>query len=119
MRFGALTAHIIRAGFKERDIYPLNPALIADKLQAKCNVEQGPGLQIFEGEPEQVILNSPIMASISPPTTAFKLPKCINKIKKQLPKLADELPGIQKNVRQNFQGQSYTSSDYRAAAGTD
>ncbi|EED12014.1 hypothetical protein TSTA_000860 [Talaromyces stipitatus ATCC 10500] len=73
VRAEAFTPRIIRKGFSDWGLWPLNLDIVVDPLMEKWDIQMGQDLQIFDGDEEQDIPSSPTNASFSPLTTAYKL----------------------------------------------
>ncbi|KAL3706521.1 hypothetical protein TMatcc_007533 [Talaromyces marneffei ATCC 18224] len=104
VRAEALTPRVIQNGFSARGLWPLDPELIVGPLIQKSDLQEGQELQIYDGTEEPDIASSPTNASFSPPTTAYKLQRSINKVDAQLNEISDAIPGIRRSLRKIFDG---------------
>uniref|UniRef100_A0A093XPI5 Pogo transposable element with ZNF domain n=1 Tax=Talaromyces marneffei PM1 TaxID=1077442 RepID=A0A093XPI5_TALMA len=104
VRAEALTPRVIRNGFSARGLWPLDPELIVGPLIQKSDLQEGQELQIYDGTEEPDIASSPTNASFSPPTTAYKLQRSINKVDTQLNEISDAIPGIRRSLKKIFDG---------------
>ncbi|EED23387.1 conserved hypothetical protein [Talaromyces stipitatus ATCC 10500] len=98
IRIRTFTTRTIRHGWRERGIWPLNPRLILDTMLQpeeafEAFVAEGDALKIY-GEADDTIPSSPTTKSISPPSTAVKLRRYVNKIEKSIDGIKDILTNL-------------------------
>ncbi|EED24631.1 histone H3, putative [Talaromyces stipitatus ATCC 10500] len=112
IRIKTFTTRTIRHGWRERGIWPLNPRLILDMMLQpeeafEALVAEGDALKIY-GEADDTIPSSPTTKSISPPSTAVKLRRYVNKIEKSIDGIKDILdevsPGLSRRIKVVNQG---------------
>ncbi|EED14418.1 conserved hypothetical protein [Talaromyces stipitatus ATCC 10500] len=112
IRIKTFTTRTIRHGWRERGIWPLNPRLILDTMLQpdeafEALVAEGDALKIY-GEADDTIPSSPTTKSISPPSTAVKLRRYVNKIEKSIDSIKNILdevsPGLSRRIKVVNQG---------------
>ncbi|EED11477.1 conserved hypothetical protein [Talaromyces stipitatus ATCC 10500] len=112
IRIKTFTTRTIRHSWRERGIWPLNPWLILDMMLQpeeafEALVAEEDALKIY-GEADDTIPSSPTTKSISPPSTAVKLRRYVNKIEKSIDGIKDILdevsPGLSRRIKVVNQG---------------
>lgn len=107
IRIKTFTIRTIRRGWRERGLWPYNPQIMLDKMPSpeeafEAMVAKGDTIKIY-GEADDAIPSSPTVKSISPPSTAIKLRRYINKIEKLIDDIKDILdearPGLSKHIK--------------------
>ncbi|KAF3406894.1 hypothetical protein DPV78_001412 [Talaromyces pinophilus] len=108
IRIKTFTPRVIRHGWKQTGIWPLNPRIVLGQMvQPEDAIIEEEAAKIY-GEVDDTIPSSPTIKSISPPSSIQKLRRYINKMERSLDGIKEILdnanPGLSRRIKKINQG---------------